>query len=235
MLLDESPAVDADDFISGKSLLQDACRGSVIVGLGIGGVEHGVVENKEVGIGGRQPFPFVEDGGGHGQWQEPERLAVACQERAELLLHLGELRVVHVGFIVALHIHDGVVGTQPGQGVDVAVGIVAGQESVVEPQDLCDREGLVQVLFDLGAVPLSVPVGGEQAFRSGEQGPFPVRLDGAAFENEVQTVHVFTVEPSVLIHGSRYQVVEIGREFQSPTVECEVENPCFPAIPVITL
>ena len=74
-------------------------------------------------------------------------------------------------------------------------------------------------------IPFSVSVGGEQAFRCREQSPFAVRFDGAAFENEVQPIDIFTVEQLVFIDTAGNQIVEIGGEFQTPTVECEIENP----------
>ena len=40
--------------------------------------------------------------------------------------------------IFALHIDDGVVGAESGQGVDVGVGVVTQEEAIVEPKDtLC--------------------------------------------------------------------------------------------------
>ena len=68
MLLDDTSTVDAHDGSAGESLADDAEGLSVEVGLGIGGAEHGSVDDEEVGVGGWQPFALADDGAGMGSF-----------------------------------------------------------------------------------------------------------------------------------------------------------------------
>ena len=68
MLLDKRTAIHAYDFTSGEGLSQYLCGTGIVFRLGVGRVEHSLVHNQEVGVGGRKTFAvFVIDGFGHGQ------------------------------------------------------------------------------------------------------------------------------------------------------------------------
>lgn len=74
VLADEDAAVDGHDVVLGEGSLQLATGKVIILRLTVGGKEDGVVENEEVGVGGRQTMTIVgiEDG----RWQ---------REREELI------------------------------------------------------------------------------------------------------------------------------------------------------
>ena len=134
VLADERAAVDAYYLPSGESLLQDALCRAVVVGLCISGEEHSSVHDKEIGIRGRQTLSIgIRDSVWHGQRHEPVRIPFYGPECVQLLFHGMQFGVMYIGSIGTLHINDGIVRAQACQCVDVAVGIVAGQESVVEP------------------------------------------------------------------------------------------------------
>ena len=59
MLADDDTAVDADKFVVGESLAQSLGSRLVIVGLVVGGINHGAVDDEEVGIGSRKPLAVV--------------------------------------------------------------------------------------------------------------------------------------------------------------------------------
>ena len=67
VLDDDTLAVDANDVAVGEGV-GDGLGGFVVeVGLSVGRVEHGIVDNEEVGVGGRQTLAVAIDGSGHGQ------------------------------------------------------------------------------------------------------------------------------------------------------------------------
>ena len=65
MLADKGAAVNANYFISEEGLPKHLGSTTVVVGLIVGGIEHGFVQDEEVGIGGRQAFAIFEDSIGH--------------------------------------------------------------------------------------------------------------------------------------------------------------------------
>ena len=159
---------------------------------------------------------------GHGQGQQPVGRAIEGGEGAQLLLHAAQRLVVLVGGIGTPYVDNGIVGGEPGQGVDVAVGVVAGQITVVEPQDALQSEGLFQILFDAHLRPLAVAVGREQAFACGEQGAGAVAFECAPLDYEVEPVFIPGPEPVLPVERRGDEVVVVGGKLESPPVELEV-------------
>ena len=54
MLANEDAAIDADDLAVGEGIVQHLGSTLVVVRLIIGRIEHGTIDDEEVGIGGRQ-------------------------------------------------------------------------------------------------------------------------------------------------------------------------------------
>ena len=71
VLFDERAAIDSHDFPSGESLAEHFACPVVFLWLGIGGVEHRIVQDEEIGIRGGQSF--IVKGDGVGQWQSGSR------------------------------------------------------------------------------------------------------------------------------------------------------------------
>ena len=104
MLFDDTSAVDAHNLTLREGLADQTERFCVEIRLGVGGTEHGTVDNQEVGIGGRQTILAVVDGSGHGELEQPVGLAFKCAEGSQLLLHQLQLGILLVGRVVATHI-----------------------------------------------------------------------------------------------------------------------------------
>ena len=66
------------------------------------------------------------NGGDHRQWQETEGFSFERTERTELSFHFRECLIMHVVFICTTYICNCVVGTQAGQCIDMAVGVIIG-------------------------------------------------------------------------------------------------------------
>ena len=150
MLANEDAAIDADDLAVGEGIVQHLGSTLVIVRLIVGRIEYCTIDDEEVGVGGRQTLVAFagycigkvrfEDGSGKRKSQEAEGFAIDGAKPFELLFHLLQGLVMDIVRIFALHIDDGVVGAESGQGVDVGVGVVTQEEAIVEPKDtLCAK------------------------------------------------------------------------------------------------
>lgn len=104
MLADDGTTVDANDIATWECLANDAKCLAVKVGLVVGRTKHGSVDNQEVSIGGRQPFPFVKDGSRHGQLQQPIGPTVNGTKCLQLLFHQLQFSILFVVRIVAPYI-----------------------------------------------------------------------------------------------------------------------------------
>ena len=61
VLFDNASTVDADDLPVGEGLTDDSQRFGIEVGLSIGGTEYGIVDDEEVGVGGREAVTLTID------------------------------------------------------------------------------------------------------------------------------------------------------------------------------
>ena len=226
VLADEDAAIDGHDVVLGEGSLQLAAGEVVVLRLTVGGKEDGVVDNEEVGVGGGQAVTIV--GVEDGRWQgEREQLKIENwklrNELLKLLFHRLEGFVVLVVGIGAADVCYGVVGTEAGEGVDVAIGVVAGKVAVIEPEDALGVEIAKQALFNLVASELWIAIGRKQTFAGSQEGATAVALNAAAFEDEVEVRFVGTMQRQ----GSEspvYLVVEVGGELVAPAVEAEIEQ-----------
>ena len=223
MLTDEYGAVDANDFMVWKGELQLTACLFVVGGLAIGGAEDGAVDDEEIGVGGRESLVAVADGVGHGKGNQAVGTAVGGAECLQLGFHVLEVGMLGVGGVGGLDIGNGVVRAEACEGVDVSVGVVALQMSVVEPEDALGVEVAEQALLNLRGGEV-VAVGGEEAGGGGEDGAFSVALDASAFEYEVEAGLVVVAAGQMGMDADVDLVVEMGGKLESPSVELVVEE-----------
>ena len=131
MLLDDGTAVDAYDVAVGEGSADGLHGLCVEVGLGVGGHEHGSVDDEIVGVGGGQSVGLVVDGAGQWQSEQSVGLSVECAQLLQFSFHFCQVGVL----VVACRIYNGVVGTDAHQCVDVSVGVVAYETAMTEPDD----------------------------------------------------------------------------------------------------
>ena len=112
----------------------------------------------------------------------------------KLLFHRREGFIVLVIGIGAADVGDGVVGAEAGEGVDVAVGVVASKVAVIEPQDALGVEIAKQTLFNLVASELWIAIGREQTLAGSQEGALAVALYAAALEDEVEVRLIIAVD-----------------------------------------
>ena len=169
VLADEDAAVNGNDVVAGKSLLELGARQFIVGRLAIGGHQDGTVDDQEVGVGGRKAMAIV--GVVDGRWQregdeveEPRPLrplsnsprggertcgGVGEGQSLELLLHGVEGLIVLVIWIGTLYVSDCVVGTEAGEGVNMAVCIIASEVAMIEPEDALGMEIAQEAFFYL--------------------------------------------------------------------------------------
>lgn len=135
VLLNQSTAIYPDNFITGKSLPQHFPRAGIILRLAIGGVKHCIIQNQEISVSGRKPFPFLFYLIGHGQSQQTVRFPLQRTESLQLLLHAMQFFVMLIIRILALYIGYRVGRAETGQRVYMTVRIVTCQITVVQPKN----------------------------------------------------------------------------------------------------
>lgn len=216
--------IDADDVEAGESERDGLAGQCIEVGLVVGGHEYGTVDDDEVGVGGWQPFAIVEDGVGHGKPQEAVGVSVGCAQRAELLLQSLEILVLWVVLIVATHIEQSVVGCKSDDGVDVPVGVVADEISMVEPYDASGMESPAQLFLNFLLGEGLVAVGCQQTGAGSEDGTFAVAFDRPSFKHKVVVNRDGKIEKEMQSHLIGNLIVEVGRKFLTPSIELEIEH-----------
>ena len=145
VLADERAAVDADDLASGKRPGQ-TLKSQRVFRRRVCRHENSAIEDQKVGVGRRQAMAVlgIVDGIGHGQRDQRVGMTVNSAEGAQLLLHAPQRIVMFVRRIVALHVGDRTAVAETRQRVDMAVGIVAGQIAVTQPEDAVETERLLE-------------------------------------------------------------------------------------------
>ena len=134
---------------------------------------------------------------------------------------LLERLVVFVGRIV---LHNGDYGplvNEPGEIVDVAIGIVA-DNTVAQPQDVAHAEVGPEILFDFRASQLRIAVGIEQAGLGGQQSSPSVHVDRAALQHDAGLEYG---KAQLFGDPGRYDVIQVVRRIlPTPGVEPPVDD-----------
>ncbi len=63
-----------------------------------------------------------------------------------------------VVLLITLHVNNGVVGTEPRESVDVGIGIVAGEKTMIYPEYSFCSKILLKTGFDIVFAQVGVPV-----------------------------------------------------------------------------
>ena len=131
VLPDQRQAINADNFTVGEAELEPLQHHRVRR-VAIGRYQHGTIDNEEVRIGRRHTLAgIVELCARPGQRHQPVRPAIGGTECLQLRRHRFQFRIMFVSRIVASNVGDGVRIAQAREGVDVAVGVVAGEGAVL--------------------------------------------------------------------------------------------------------
>ena len=131
---DQIDAVDADNLAVGEELGQGVER-NAIGGVVERGNQNEAVGDVEVGVAGGQALAIEEDGGGHGQGHDAERLAVLIAGRLKPQQIVVQRLVVQVISSRLDHGHHGLRTDEPGEVVHMSVRVVAG-DAIAEPDDV---------------------------------------------------------------------------------------------------
>src|SRR5690606_3546206 len=122
------------------------------------------VEYEEVDVGGRQALAgFIELRFGQLDGDEPVGAAVGLAQGLDLLGHFLEREVVDVVLARAVQVGDGVGAAEAHEVVDVAVGVVAEQGTLADPQHAVETEFAEYQGFYGFARELAVALAVEQA------------------------------------------------------------------------
>ena len=126
--------------------------------------------------------------------------------------------------VIAAHVGQGLGVAEAHQGVDVGVGVVAGQLAVLQPQHPLGSQVLDQGGFDGGAVQVGIALGREQAGAGGEQGAGPIGFDAAPLQHHRHLLPPgWAKDPRRAGRGGG-PVVATGLVFAAPAVEAEIQQ-----------
>ena len=147
VLADERQAVDSLYRAVGEYALQ-LCHGDSVFRRTVRWHHDSPVDDKKIGVGSGQPLSVgVDDRICHRQWHESVWFAVGCAERPQLIFHSSQFVVMLVGSVGTLYVGDSCRGAETSQSIDMAIGIVALQCSVFEPQRAIGTEIFTEELL----------------------------------------------------------------------------------------
>lgn|SRR5574344_398000 len=107
----------------------------------------------------------------------------------------------------------------------MAVGVVANQIAMVEPDDVLRLEEILQEFFQLLTIERLVAMRRQEALGGGEDGALAVALDATAFEHKsLMVVDRTVLESSLIIQVLRDGIVFLPTELFSPSIKLEVEE-----------
>ena len=109
-------------------------------------------------------------------------------------------------------------------GVDMSVGIITHQITMVEPYHIPYMEEIPELAVDVLAGERLVAVRRQQALRCGEERTLAVALYASAFEHEALVVFQRRIEGSLIVELQIDGIVLFPVEFLAPSVELEVEQ-----------
>lgn len=116
-------------------------------------------------------------------------------------------------------------GSYSHDGVYMAVGVVANQIAMVEPDDVLRLEEILQEFFQLLTIERLVAMRRQEALGGGEDGALAVALDATAFEHKsLMVVDRTVLESSLIIQVLRDGIVFLPTELFSPSIKLEVEE-----------
>lgn len=104
----------------------------------------------------------------------------------QLLFHCMEGFIVLVGGVGALDVGYHVVGAEACKGVNVAIGVVTYEITMVDPQDALGMEITEEPLLYLVSSEVWITVGRKQAGAGGHECAAAIALDSSTFEDEVE-------------------------------------------------
>ena len=115
--------------------------------------------------------------------------------------------------------------SNPHDGVDMTVGVIADEVAVVEPYNAVSLEEILQKFLQMVAVERLVAVRSQEALRRGEDGTLAIALDAATFEYEtLVVVDGAVLESSLVVEVERDGIVFLPSELLAPAVKLEVEE-----------
>ena len=149
MLPDDRQAVDAYYPAAGKGLLHGG-EGRVVIGVMVGRHQNRTVYHQKIGVGRREANPvLVISGLRPWEWQQPVGKILAGPEGFQLSHHRPEGFIMLVVAVITGDMEDGVVRTEPSQGIDMGIGVIPSQIAFVQPEKTVGSEMSGQGGFDI--------------------------------------------------------------------------------------
>ena len=199
MLSNDGLRVNAYYVVAGERLCHKFKSTGVVFLLIVCRNYHGSVYNQEVGISGWQSVAIVIQRFWHGELEQPIWLAVGIGGLLQLVLKILKVGILRVVFVVATYIEQSVVWTDAYDCVDVAVGVVTDELSVVKPYYLSSTQTLLEHSFHLCLCHRLIAVGSHKAYACSEYRAPAVALYRTTLKHKVGLVATFAAEYTFII------------------------------------
>ena len=199
VLSNDGLRVNAYDVVAGERLSHKFKSTGVVFLLIVCRNYHSSVYNQEVGVSGRQSVAIVIERIGHGELEQSIWLAVGIGGLLQLVLKCLEVGILRVVLVIATHIEQSVVGADAYDCVDVAVGVVADELSVVKPNYLACTQTLLEHSFHLCLRHRLITMRSHKAYACSEHGAATVALYRTALKHKVVIVDTFAAEYTLII------------------------------------
>ena len=199
VLSNDGLRVNAYDVVAGERLCHKLKSTGIVCLLIVSRNYHSTVYNQEVSVSGRQSVIIVIQRIGHRELEQSIWLAVSIGGLLQLVLKCLEVGMLRVVLVIATHIEQSVVGADAYDCVDVAVGVVADELSVVKPYYLACTQTLLEHSFHLCLCHRLIAVGSHKAYACSEHGAATVALYRTALKHKVVIVDTLTAEHTLII------------------------------------
>lgn len=199
VLSNDGLRVNAYDVIAGERLSHKFKSTGVVFFLIVCRNYHSSVYNQEVGVSGRQSVAIVIERIWHRKLEQSIWLAVGIGGLLQLVLKSLKVGILRVVFVVATYIEQSVVWTDAYDCVNVAVGVVADELSVVKPYYLSSTQTLLEHSFHLCLCHRLITVGSHKAHTCSEYRAPAVALYRTALKHKVVIVDTFAAEYTFII------------------------------------
>lgn len=161
MLEDEGTGINRYEVVLGEDTSESAAGAIIKSGITVNRIDYGIVQNKEVGVGGRQTVAFVVKAyRSHRQGYEIVGIAFCIAKFAKFLFHQGEIMKVLIVGIVAFDVGNRLARTKAGERVNMTVSVIARKMSVSKPKHTFRTKEPAQSVFDVFAGAVLAPCAG---------------------------------------------------------------------------
>jgi hypothetical protein len=132
-----------------------------------------------------------------------------------------------ISLIGAAYIDDGVLRTNSGQGVDMRVGIIACEETVVEPVESGHSQVVGKRPLKLAFIQMRVAIRVKEALAGSQQCACAIGFNAAPFKYKPGNLQGGGAPNTTTSQARGYLIIQISSKFEAPTIETKIKEKRF--------